>query len=184
MKKRIRAMKKGIRGLSLPIKLGIGVVLILVVAVIGTVLLGGGDDESGDSAGQDTTGVSQVGDHPRAKKRRRARESTKENAPVGGTIDVARGKGPFAIAQATGSLKRASGSVGVRVSAAPKQEAAVSWTFACGAGSKTDSGQYQVTPPNTRVIHLPVNNARTCNLSANAQLSKRGRVKVALLREG
>ncbi len=100
------------------------------------------------------------------------------------TIDVARAAGKRAKATAEGIADRPL-AVAVRTSAAPKQRVTVTWGLSCPrterGKDKGTGGTYVTTPPNVRPLELPQREIAFCAVRAEAQLSRRGRVRVTLL---
>jgi hypothetical protein len=107
------------------------------------------------------------------------------DAPKQVTVDGARKSGKRAKATAEAIVERPL-SIAIRVSAAPKQRVDVSWAMSC---PKTDTGKdrnpaggtYSATPPNVRRVRLPKRTIAFCAVNAQAQLSRSGRVRVAVL---
>jgi hypothetical protein len=106
------------------------------------------------------------------------------DAPKRGTIDSARKTGRDARAAVDGRV-RDPAEILLRVSAAPKQRVTVSWGMSC---PKTASGKakgtghvYVTTPPDTRALTLPKRAIAFCAVTAQARLSGKGRVKLALI---
>jgi hypothetical protein len=98
------------------------------------------------------------------------------------TIGTGKASGDYAIAQATGSINKP-GTIRINVTSSPKQKASVSWTMVClngsGAGSKDD--QFDAKTPLTRALKKPGGSkAHDCTVSANAQLSEGGTVRIKL----
>jgi outer membrane biosynthesis protein TonB len=89
----------------------------------------------------------------------------------------------YALAQATGSIKRPT-TVTMQVGAAPKQPVSINWNVVClfASGAKTTSDSVTMTPPLELKLTLPPGQASTCTISAQAQLTLAGvgRVKVFL----
>ena len=70
----------------------------------------------------------------------------------------------------------------MRISAAPKQPVTGSWNISC-TGGKIDMDDFTVTPPHLEQLRLPAKNATSCVASASGQLSDKGRLKIAILRD-
>jgi len=152
--------------MSSKIMIAIGAVLVIVLVIVGIVLLTGGDDEKSGSASkqQSKDGGSSGDDVPRLR-----------------TVSLKRGEGQSAAAAAGGIIEKPK-SIWLRVSAAPKQEVIGSWNVSCGNGT-TDMDSFTATPPYLLKLRIPRKNAETCVAGASAQLSGKGRLKVAILRE-
>jgi hypothetical protein len=90
--------------------------------------------------------------------------------------------GDYAVALASGTARRPR-RLYVRVSAEPSQEVDGAWSMVCsrgfGAGSK--SGSFSARTPVRRTLRKPMNRPDDCTVSASAQLSRSGRVRVTLL---
>ena len=74
----------------------------------------------------------------------------------------------------------------IRVSAAPKQTVTVNYQLGCYKDRRVriGKGSYRTRPPATREIKLPMSGAKTCIVTAGAQLTKvvgEGRIKVAVI---
>jgi len=100
-------------------------------------------------------------------------------------VDGARKTGDRAKATAEAIVERPL-SIAIRVSAAPKQRVDVSWAMSCpktdtGKDARPTGGTYTVTPPNFRRIALPKRTIAFCAVNAQAQLTRSGRVKVAVV---
>jgi len=105
--------------------------------------------------------------------------------PKSVTVDGARKTGDRAKATAEAIVERPL-SIAIRVSAAPKQGVDVSWAMSCpktdtGKDARPTGGTYTVTPPNLRRIALPKRTIAFCAVNAQAQLTRSGRVKVAVV---
>jgi hypothetical protein len=91
--------------------------------------------------------------------------------------------GDEAIVQAAGTAKHPH-AVYVKVIAKPAQKASLAWSMVCatggGAGSKSGHSA-AISAPFTRQLKMPSRNSRNCQVQANSQLSKSGRVTVMLL---
>jgi hypothetical protein len=162
------------------------VVLIIVLVVIfaggGDVVGGGGDDSSSDAARGFAEGDrSQL---PGAQTR-----PVKEAPRVrSGKLDEARREGRLAVAQARGTIVSPSG-VSIRVSAAPKQTVRVNYQLGCfkDRHARIGMGQYRTRAPNVRSVALPTQGAKSCIVTASAQLTRSdrsGRIKVAVYAGG
>jgi len=158
------------------VKIAIGVVLVVALVVGGVFALSGGDDVP-DSADKGSS-TSTTGKSP-AKTDDGDEDS--DAAPALRTFASDRAEGLKASAQADALVRRPK-EIWLRVSAAPKQPVTVSYNLTCGAGADA-LDNFVVTPPNIRKIGPPKKNAKVCPVSAAAQLSGKGRLKIALLRD-
>ena len=100
------------------------------------------------------------------------------------TIDIGRASGKRAKATAEG-IATSPLAVAVRTSAAPKQRVTVTWGLSCPktacGKAKGRGGTYVTTPPNVRALELPRREIAFCAVHAEAQLKRKGRVRVTLL---
>jgi hypothetical protein len=105
-------------------------------------------------------------------------------APKRETIDSARDTGRDARATVDGRV-RDPAEILLRVSAAPKQRVTVSWGLSCpksASGKAKGVGRvYVTTPPDTRPLALPKRAIAFCAVTAQASLSGKGRLKLALI---
>lgn len=170
-----------------PLYLGIaGVVVVLLLVGGGVLIFAGGDDDADKSdpllgfAEGDPSGL------PGSKRK------PQKQAPVvsgnGGLLDEARREGRLAVAQARGTINNPT-VVRIRVSAAPKQTVRVNWQLGCFKDRKARIGrdEYRTRTPDSRGISLPVRGAKSCIVTASAQLTRSdrsGRIKVAILAGG
>lgn len=71
----------------------------------------------------------------------------------------------------------------VKVTPTPAARTAISWTVACRRGTKADTaaGQFNVRKPSTRRLKRPLKNSKSCEVSASAQMSKRGTIKLQII---
>lgn len=108
--------------------------------------------------------------------------SSSSGRPSGKVIAQSSSSGDFAIALATGDAKNPK-AISVAADASPHQEVDVYWTMVCvrgyGAGSK--SGSFSAEAPASKQLALPMRNPDDCTVSASAQLSNSGQIKVKLL---
>jgi len=169
-----------------PLYLGIAAaVLVVLIVVVGVVAIsggggiGGGDDDEGSDAAR---GFAE-GDRSRLPG---AKTKPVKEAPTVrvGKLDEARREGRLAVAQARGTIVSPSG-VSIRVSAAPKQTVRINWQLGCfkDRRSRVGTGEYRTRTPDTRGIRLPVQGAKSCIVTASAQLTRSdrsGRIKVAV----
>jgi hypothetical protein len=156
-------------------KIIIGAVAVVVVAVVLVVVLTGGDDNNKKSAGKGN------GKTTSAKSGGAKTKPGSGSTADGGlhTVKSGRGTGNGAVAQASFIIRKPN-QIAIRVSAAPKQSVRANWQLAC-SGGKTAMDSYDVTPPQLLTLKLPGKNLKTCVASVSAQLSGKGRVKVAVL---
>lgn len=105
-------------------------------------------------------------------------------APKRETIDSARETGRHATTTVDGRV-RSPAEILLRVSAAPKQHVTVSWGMSCpksSSGKAKGTGRvYVTTPPDTRALTLPRRTIAFCAVTARAQLTGKGRLKLALI---
>ncbi len=111
-------------------------------------------------------------------------DSGATDTPPRATIDSARKTGRHAKAAVDGRV-RDPAEILLRVSAAPKQRVTVSWGMSCpstaGGKAKGSGRVYVTTPPDTRALALPKRTIAFCAVTAQARLSGKGRVKLALI---
>jgi hypothetical protein len=111
-------------------------------------------------------------------------DSGDEPAPKRETIDSARETGTHAKASVDGRVRNPA-EILLRVSAAPKQRVTVSWGLSCpktaSGKAKGDGRVYATTPPDTRALPLPRRAIAFCAVTAQAKLSGKGRVKLAVI---
>ncbi len=189
MKKFVRKISSSIKVPAIkPLYLIIAVVAIVVLIVLGIVLLGGGGGNGdGDGDGSDSARGFAEGDRSRLPG---ADTKPVKEAPTvrSGKLDEARREGRLAVAQARGTIISPS-RVTIRVSAAPKQTVRVNWQLGCfkDRRSRLRTGEYRTRTPDTRAIALPVQGAKSCIVTAGAQLTRSdrsGRIKVAVYSGG
>jgi len=111
-------------------------------------------------------------------------DSSGNDAPKRATIDSARKTGRHAKAAVDGRVRNPA-EILLRVSAAPKQRVTVSWGMSCprtaSGKAKGSGGVYVTTPPDTRALVLPKGTIAFCAVTAQARLSGKGRVRLALI---
>jgi hypothetical protein len=161
------------------LKIVIGLVVV-VLAVVGVVLLTGGDDD--DTSTKAKTQTSKSKDKPSG-----STSDADADAGAGAgaepalhTVAVKRAEGSNASVAVSSPLLRKPGKIYIRVSSAPKQKLRVNWTLACGVGA-TGTSFYEATPPDTRQLELPKKSPKFCIASASTQIDGSGRVKVAVM---
>jgi hypothetical protein len=187
VKKFFRKIKKKLSPLVL-----IPVVLVLVLVLVGGYFLFfAGDDDDGDSTETVSTtagpgGGGGSGDETKTLTKPKP-PKINEGPPAGKefTIDSDRDEKDYAIAQASGAVKSPQ-RIAVRIGAAPKQPVAVNVSVTCtqtNEAAKTNLATFNVTPPHTRDLKLPVDEPVSCTATANAQLTQagKGRIKVFLI---
>jgi hypothetical protein len=107
-----------------------------------------------------------------------------DTAPTRTTIAGARKTGSHAKATIE-AIVRHPGTVAIRTSVAPKQHVLVTWGLSCprtAHGKDNGSGgTYTATPPDVHTLTLPHRDIAFCAVRAEAQLVRKGRVKVAVL---
>ena len=74
----------------------------------------------------------------------------------------------------------------IRVNATPKQTVRVNWQLGCFKDRRAFVGraEYRTRTPDSRGIRVPVSGAKSCIVTATAQLTrsdKIGRIKVAII---
>lgn len=100
-------------------------------------------------------------------------------------INGERTSGRRAEATARGIVRRPQ-RISIRVSGAPTQRVDVSWGISCpktaaGKDDKPKGGTYTTTTPNIRALRLPSRTIAFCAVNAQAQLTRSGRIKIAIL---
>jgi hypothetical protein len=104
-----------------------------------------------------------------------AKRKPPRQAPVvhTGVVDEARRSGRLAVAQARGTIVGPS-RVRIRVSAAPRQTVTVNYQLGCyrDRRAKVGRGSYRTRPPDTRAVPIPMPGAKSCIVTASAQLTK------------
>ena len=157
----------------------VALVAVLIVAAI--FIFGGGDEGSDEPDAALGIGEGDASQLPGQKVK------PPPPAPVvrTGILDEARREGRLAVAQARGTIV-APTRVRIRVSAAPKQTVTVNYQLGCYKDRRVriGKGSYRTRPPATREVKLPMSGAKTCIVTAGAQLTKvvgEGRVKVAVI---
>ena len=164
--------------MKLKIVIGLAVV---VLAVVGIVLLTGGDDDDASTSAKNTPSKSDGKAGASDSDAEDESDSGDGDEPALRTVAVKRESGRDASVN-VGALVRTPAEIWLRVSSAPKQKVTINWTLACGVGA-TAQGDYDVTPPDTRQIELPKKNPKTCVASASTQIDGEGRVKLAVMRD-
>lgn len=165
-----------------PLYLAIAGVVVVLLLVGGGFLIfggGGGDDETDPTLGfaeGDPSGL--PGQH-------RPQKPPPVVSGNGGLLDEARREGRLAVAQARGTINGPT-VVRIRVNAAPKQTVRVNWQLGCFKDRQAVIGkdEYRTRTPDSRGISLPVRDAKSCIVTASAQLTrsdKVGRIKVAVI---
>ena len=188
MKKFVRKIRTSITVPAIkPLYLIIAAVAIVVLIVLGIVLLGGGGGDEGSGDGSDSARGFAEGDRSRLPG---ADTKPVKEAPTvrTGKLDEARREGRLAVAQARGTVISPS-RVSIRVSAAPKQTVRVNWQLGCfkDRRSRIGGGEYRTRTPDVRSIRLPIQGAKSCIVTASAQLTRSdrsGRIKVAVYAGG
>jgi hypothetical protein len=106
-------------------------------------------------------------------------DGSSREAKVMGTSS-AKGDFPATLAHATVDKPAA---IKLEVTPAPAYKTRVSWNMACRKGRSAGNtrGQYSLTTPSTRALKAPMKNADTCEVSASAQMLKRGTIKVEII---
>ena len=102
-------------------------------------------------------------------------------SPSATVVATGHASGEYAIAQASGTASNPS-RLALDLAATPAQSAKVSWTLVCqesGGGVGSKSGQSTLQLPTTSTLPLPAP-SESCIVSANAQLSGSGTVKISI----
>lgn len=183
MKKLFRKIKKKLSPL-----LAIPIVFLALLVTGGYFLFFSGDDgKNGSENASNTPPPAPVPDGPDKTPTTPAPPQVKPDPAAGKefTIDSDRDEKDYAIAQAIGTITRPQ-TISLRIGAAPKQPVTVNWSVVCllpSEGARSTDDTFTVTPPATRALKLPVNDAVSCNASAAAQLTRagKGRIKVFLV---
>lgn len=91
-----------------------------------------------------------------------------------------KGKYPTTLAHA--SLKDP-GAIKMKITPDPEQTTHAAWTVACrkGRSADTSSDRFTVRRAVTKSMNRPFTNPDTCEVSASAQMVKRGTIKVQIL---
>jgi hypothetical protein len=168
-----------------PLYLIVAGVLVAVLIVAGILLVAVGGDGGSDGPNP-TLGVGE-GD---ASQLPGSRRKPPKQAPVvhTGLLDEARREGRLAVAQARGTIVSPT-RVRIRVSAAPKQTVTVNYQLGCFRNRRVrvGRGSYRTRPPDTRGVPLPMSAAKSCIVTASAQLTKvigSGRIQVSVIAGG
>jgi hypothetical protein len=154
---------------------GTVLVLVTLIVVVG-VLIGAGS--SSTTSGSDNSGADTEAAVENTASKSSASKGTKSHV-----IDRQRSSGDYAIAQASGSVDKP-GTIRLRVSASPSQLVDATWMVVCSKGlgsSGSKDGQFKGTAPLSKTLKLPMSNPDDCTVSANAQLSRGGKVAVTLV---
>ena len=147
--------------------IGVAVLVgVLIIAGIFIFAVGDESDEANPALGVGEGDPSQL---PGGKRR------PPKQAPVvrTGLLDEARREGRLAVAQARGTVLEPS-RVRIRVRAAPRQTVTVNYQLGCyrNRRAKVGRGSYRTRPPNTRAVPVPMSGAKSCIVTAGAQLTK------------
>jgi hypothetical protein len=75
------------------------------------------------------------------------------------------------------------GAIKLKVTPAPAQKTAMSWNLACRKGTSAGNthGRYTLTTASTRALKAPMDHSDSCVVSASAQMSKSGTIKVEII---
>jgi len=186
VKKFFKKLRKKFRPLLL-----IPVVLVALILVGGYFLFIAGDGDDGSKATANSSSSSSktdaANDGPATPLDKPTAPKLPAEKPTGRefTIDSDRDEKDYAIVNAVGQIKTPA-KISVRIGAAPKQPVVVNASITCqlrDEGAKSSLATFQVTPPVTRELKLPVPDAVSCTPSVGVQLTQagRGRIKVFLL---
>jgi len=98
-------------------------------------------------------------------------------------IAAERASGSRVIVVASGSVSRPAGLV-LKVTSEPRQRVHGQWLVTChrGGSSRSTRGTFSGSTTLRRTLRMPFSTPRRCRISASAQLSSRGRIRLALLR--
>jgi hypothetical protein len=139
---------------------------VLIIAGIFIFAVGDESDEANPTLGVGEGDPSQL---PGGKRR------PPRQAPVvrTGLLDEARREGRLAVAQARGTVLEPS-RIRIRVRAAPRQTVTVNYQLGCyrNRRARVGRGSYRTRPPDTRAVSLPMSGAKSCIVTAGAQLTK------------
>lgn len=71
----------------------------------------------------------------------------------------------------------------LKVTSQPAQKTKVMWTMSCkkGSDSRIGGANYEVSKSSTQTLEQPLSGGKSCTLSALAQLTKRGKIKLEIL---
>jgi hypothetical protein len=105
--------------------------------------------------------------------------SSSHEAKVIGS-STAKGSFPATLAHATVDNPAA---IKLKVTPTPAQKTAMSWNLACRRGTSAGNthGRYNLTAASTRTLKLPMTHSDSCVVSASAQMSKSGTIKVEII---
>jgi hypothetical protein len=109
----------------------------------------------------------------------KSESSSSHEAKVIGS-STAKGSFPATLAHATVDKPAA---IKLKVTPTPAQETAMSWNLACRKGTSAGNrhGRYRLTTPSTKTLKLPMAHSDSCVVSASAQMSKSGTIKVEII---
>jgi hypothetical protein len=104
--------------------------------------------------------------------------SSREAKVIGSS--TAKGSFPATLAHATVDNPAA---IKLKVTPTPAQKTAMSWNLACRRGTSAGNthGRYNLTAASTRTLKLPMTHSDSCVVSASAQMSKSGTIKVEII---
>jgi hypothetical protein len=109
----------------------------------------------------------------------KSESSSSHEAKVIGS-STAKGSFPATLAHATVDKP---GAIQLTVTPTPAQKTAMSWNVACRRGTSAGNkhGRYNVTAASTKTLKLPLAHSDSCVVSASAQMSKSGTIKVEII---
>jgi hypothetical protein len=109
----------------------------------------------------------------------KSESSSSHEAKVIGS-STAKGSFPATLAHATVDNPAA---IKLKVTPTPAQKTAMSWNLACRRGTSAGNthGRYNLTAASTRTLKLPMTHSDSCVVSASAQMSKSGTIKVEII---
>ena len=145
------------------------------IALPGAALAACGDDEPSESGSATTTG---------SKTAEERGEKQSEDAPEreAKVLVSKSSKGDFPATSASATVEDP-GAIKVKATPSPAKSTAISWTVACRVGSKagTNNGRFTVTEAATKTLRKPIGRPHTCNVSASAQMSGKGAIKLEII---
>jgi hypothetical protein len=105
--------------------------------------------------------------------------SSSHEAKVIGS-STAKGSFPATLAHATVDKP---GAIQLKVTPTPAQKTAMSWNLACRRGTSAGNrhGRYNLTASSTKTLKLPLAHSDSCVVSASAQMTKSGTIKVEII---
>lgn len=147
---------------------------LLVVACMATLAACGSDDSDTETSGGAGGAGGSAG--------KESKESEDGPAREAKVLDSSTKKGDFPATLASAAIEDP-GEIKVKITPTPARATEVSWTVACRKGRKagTKDGQFRVTKTTTKRLRRPLTRSDICNVSASAQLSTPGTIKVEII---